>query len=112
MLHLFLINLATMKSSAKINTVRIEQASQTMRVLVHWARMEIVKMLLENNEMNATQIQEELKLTQGETSQHLQVLKNLGILKKVRQRQFSIYSVNLELVAKIVQISEDLYYKK
>jgi DNA-binding transcriptional ArsR family regulator len=55
-----------------------------------------------------TQIYEKLNVLQAETSHHLALLREFGILKKVRVGKMSIYSLNKETLENIINISEEL----
>jgi ArsR family transcriptional regulator, zinc-responsive transcriptional repressor len=101
-----------MKLSDRINTKQLKYAARNLSVLAHPARIEIIKMLLGTVEMNVTQIQEKLNLTQPETSHHLQLLKDYCLVKKVRRGKSSFYAVYTDLLAKIIEISVDLYHSK
>jgi predicted transcriptional regulator len=101
-----------MKLSGRINTGQLKYASRNLSVLTHPARIEIIKMLLNNGELNIKQIQEKVNLIPSETYHHLLLLKNFAIVKNTRQRKSGFYTVNIALFEKIEKISEDLSVKK
>jgi DNA-binding transcriptional ArsR family regulator len=105
------IKYTNMKSHAVINIEKLRFASGAIRVVGHKDRMKIVDLLMEQGELNVTQIYEQLKMKQAEISGQLILLKNYGILKKVRRGKCSMYSANKDLITKIAKISEDLYSK-
>jgi DNA-binding transcriptional ArsR family regulator len=87
---------------------KVEFAAKKIRTITHPARVQIIKLLDENEKLNVTQIYEKLNILQAETSHHLALLREYGILKKVRQGKMSIYSLNKEILESIIKISEDL----
>ena len=97
-----------MKSNLKLDVQKIEFAAKKIRTITHPARVQIIKLLEENEKLNVTQIYEKLNILQAETSHHLALLREYGILKKVRQGKMSIYSLNKETLENIINISEDL----
>jgi DNA-binding transcriptional ArsR family regulator len=97
-----------MKSTMKLDVQKVEFAAKKIRVITHPSRLQIVHLLEENDKLNVTQIYEKLNILQAETSHHLALLREYGILKKVRQGKMSIYSLNKETLANIIKISEDL----
>ena len=75
----------------------IKKTAEIIRVLGHPARIEILILLKKyNGKMTVTQIQEELKLTQPETSRHLAVMKNGDVLQCEKEGSNAYYSINHE----------------
>jgi DNA-binding transcriptional ArsR family regulator len=97
-----------MKSSMKLDVQKLEFAAKKIRTIKHPARVQIIELLEKNEKLNVTQIYEKLNILQAETSHHLALLREFGILKKVRQGKMSIYSLNKEVFDSIIKISEDL----
>jgi DNA-binding transcriptional ArsR family regulator len=97
-----------MKSSMKLDVQKLEFAAKKIRVITHPARVQIIELLEKNEKLNVTQIYEKLNILQAETSHHLALLREYGILKKIRQGKMSIYSLNKETVDSILTISEEL----
>jgi DNA-binding transcriptional ArsR family regulator len=87
---------------------KVEFAAKKIRTVTHPARVKIIKLLEENEKLNVTQIYEKLNVLQAETSHHLALLREFGILKKVRVGKMSIYSLNKETLENIINISEEL----
>lgn len=97
-----------MKSNLKLDIQKIEFTAKKIRTITHPARVQIIKLLEENEKMNVTQIYEKLNILQAETSHHLALLREYGILKKVRAGKMSIYSLNRDTLENIIKIAEDL----
>jgi DNA-binding transcriptional ArsR family regulator len=100
-----------MKTTQKLDPVKIQFAASKIRIITHPVRMEIIKMLEENEKLNVTQIYEKLNMKQAEISDHLGRLRKFGILKKVRVGKMSIYSLNIESLEKIVEVSSEFAEK-
>jgi DNA-binding transcriptional ArsR family regulator len=97
-----------MKTTLKLDVQKVEFAAKKIRTITHPSRMEIIKLLEEHDKLNVTQIYEKLNILQAETSHHLALLREYGILKKVRAGKMSIYSLNKEVLENIIKISEEL----
>ena len=85
---------------------KIGFAAQTLKVLAHPARIQIVE-FLENGENNVGNIQNYLGLQQAVTSQHLKTMLEKGLLKKRRQGNFIFYSLNGEILNGIMNCIRD-----
>ncbi|MEI6851397.1 MAG: metalloregulator ArsR/SmtB family transcription factor [Bacteroidota bacterium] len=92
----------------KLDVQKVEFAAKKIRTITHPSRVQIIKLLEEHDKLNVTQIYEKLNILQAETSHHLALLREFGILKKVRQGKMSIYSLNKETLDNIVRIAEEL----
>ncbi len=97
-----------MKETMKLDVQKVEFAAKKIRTITHPSRVQIIKLLEEHDKLNVTQIYEKLNILQAETSHHLALLREFGILKKVRQGKMSIYSLNKETLDNIVRIAEEL----
>ena len=83
--------------------VNYEKVSQALKALGHPARLRIVAGLLKD-ECNVAQIQKVLGLPQSTISQHLRVLKDVGIIKGRREGTRTCYRVIDPRVRKFVGI--------
>lgn len=97
-----------MKSALNIDIQKLEFAAKKVRSVTHPARIQIIKLLEENDSMSVTQIYEKLNILQAETSHHLALLREYGVLKKVRTGKMSIYSLNKEVLEVIIKVADDL----
>lgn len=79
--------------------------AEILKALAHPTRLEIIAGLL-GGECNVTKIQRELGLPQSTVSQHLRVLKSVGIVKGRREGTMICYSVVDEQVRRIMGIIE------
>ena len=83
--------------------VRYEEISEMFKALAHPARLKMVSGLIKD-ECNVAQIQKVLGLPQSTISQHLRILKNVGIIKGRREGTRNCYRVIDMRVRKIVEI--------
>ena len=97
-----------MKISTRFDVSKAEFVAKKVRCITHPARVQIIRLLEDNEKLNVTQIYEKLSVNQADTSSHLAVLREFGILKKVRQGKMSIYSLNKDVFESIIEASEEL----
>ena len=83
--------------------VNYERISEALKALGHPARLKIVAGLLKD-ECNVAQIQKVLGLPQSTISQHLRVLKDVGIIKGRREGTKTCYRVIDPRVRKLVEV--------
>ncbi len=82
---------------------KFEQMSEVLKAIAHPARLKIIAGLLKN-ECNVSQIQLALRLPQSTISQHLKVLRNVGIIKGRREGTKVCYKVIVKWVEVIIRI--------
>ena len=86
-----------------MNSAKSAQASNTyiqfFRALANEERLEIVKLLKENKEMAAQDVEKHFYLEQSTTSHHLNTLKRAGIAKSRKEGRKIYYSIDLESFA-------------
>jgi len=80
-----------------------EDASEMLKALAHATRLAIIDGLLKN-ECNVTQIQKNLGLPQSTISQHLRLLRNIGIISARQEGAKRCYKVVDNRARKIMQI--------
>lgn len=90
--------------SYKTNPDYFEKKADVLKALAHPARLCIVKGLIEHGESNVMSMQNCLKVPQSTISQHLSVLRSLGIIKGRREGLEVFYSVSHEEVKEIIKI--------
>jgi DNA-binding transcriptional ArsR family regulator len=94
------------KTAISIDYIGIKKASLILRALNHKLRQQIVKMLDDKSKVTVTEIYQHLKLEQSVASQHLAILRRVGIVKTKREGKFVYYNINqerLELIQKVVE---------
>ncbi len=97
-----------MKTTIEMDIQKIKYTAKKLKIATHPIRVEIIESILENKEMNVTQIYQKLNLNQPETSLHLGLMRQFGILNKVRRGKMSIYTVNEDDLNYILKISNEL----
>lgn len=76
-------------------------AAEALRVVAHPIRLKMIE-ILKNGEMSVSAIQSALLLKQSITSQHLNIMKNKGILSSRRKGNIVYYSILNTDVVKII----------
>lgn len=74
--------------------------AELSKALGHSARIKIIKMLLEAESCVCNQIVENIELSQSTVSQHLKVLKNVGLIKVENIGKHSCYRVDQDILKK------------
>ena len=88
------------------NTLR--KAVMVLRAVNHKLRQSIVELLEEQKQMTVTEIYVKLRLEQSVASQHLAILRRVGVVATKREGKFIYYSVNKERMGEISQLIEDI----
>jgi DNA-binding transcriptional ArsR family regulator len=97
-----------MKSKFNIDVEKVIYTAKKLDIVTHPLRQQIILMLAEEGEKNVTQIYTRMNIVQNEMSTHLLLMKDYGILKKVRRGKMSIYSVDKDLISKIIKLTDEL----
>jgi ArsR family transcriptional regulator len=71
----------------------IEQAAEILKQLAHPVRLKIIDVLHAGNELPVCEITRHLRITQAATSQHLNQMRRIGMLKAERRGKAVWYSV-------------------
>ena len=74
-------------------TFNSEKLAEIFKALSHHVRIKIVKGLIQKNDCNVTEMAEYLNLPQPAVSHHLNILKNAGIIKGIRDGNQICYRV-------------------
>lgn len=82
--------------SEQIDYNKIEWAAKRLNLMTHPMRVNIIELLLEGKGMSVTEIYEKLNILQAEASHHLNLLKDFGVIRKVREGKKSIYFIDIE----------------
>jgi ArsR family transcriptional regulator len=93
-----------------INKIDFEKESQIFKALANPLRLKMVGLLL-NDECCVTDVTNALEISQSTSSQHLGILKNLGIVYPKRYGTKTCYIVNNPEVKMIIQILINKYNK-
>lgn len=80
-----------------------EERARILKAIAHPARMEIIIRLAEDG-CNVSEVQKRLGLPQSTISQHLKILKDVGILSSCREGTIVCYKVEIPVVKQIVEM--------
>lgn len=87
----------------------MEQYSEIFKALAHPIRLKIVCGLIKKQECNVTIMVEKLGIAQPTVSQHLNILKNAGVITGYKNGTQVCYKVTNNTAIKIIKaIGEDL----
>lgn len=86
------------KTKTKIDSEKLQVASETLRALCHPLRMAILEFIDQNQEINVNKIYNTLKLEQSITSQHLRILRQAGIVATEREGKFIYYNIDYQKI--------------
>lgn len=76
------------------NKRNLNTASELLRAIAHPLRLQIIQFIDENKLINVNKIYNTLKLEQSITSQHLRILRKVGVVETRREGKFIYYSLN------------------
>lgn len=79
----------------KVNSLDLDQITQTMKLLGDKTRLRILG-LLEEQECCVCELTDIFKASQPSISQHLRKLKDAGLVKENRRGKWIFYSINIE----------------
>lgn len=85
----------------EINQEKLEKAAELLRAVAHQLRLKIIKLINDKREVNVNIIYNTLKIEQSITSQHLKILRGVGIVNTRREGKKIFYSLNYEKFAAI-----------
>jgi len=105
--HWMIVN-GTEGSAIKVDFVNLKKAAMILRALNHKLRQQIVKLLDENKKLTVTEIYVQLRLEQSVASQHLAILRRVGIVKTERDGKFIYYTISDERIAHIMKCVNNL----
>lgn len=99
------------KSKFTLDFDQVKRAALTLRAINHKLRKQMINLLDEHKKLPVTEIYNKLRLEQSVASQHLAILRNAGIVKTEKEGKFIYYSLDLDRLAEIAELSESLAQK-
>jgi len=90
------------KMTQKLNTELMEQAAYTLKAISQGTRLCVISLLAEKDEMNVSQLVEELKCEQSLLSHHLTDMRAKGILNCRREGKNCYYSLKNKQMIQII----------
>jgi len=78
----------------KVEYSTLRKTVLVLRSVNHKLRQQIIRLLLETEQMTVTEIYQRLKIEQSVASQHLAILRRSGVVVTKREGKFVFYSLN------------------
>lgn len=91
-----------------MKNLAIVPGSKLLKAMGNARRLEILYYLMQN-EMNVTELETAVGLSQSALSQHLAILRAENVVKTRREAQTIYYSIKSEKALKILQLLDSLY---
>ena len=88
---------------------KILKLSETFKALGDPTRLKLLKLLLKSNKLCVGMLAKKLEISQPAVSQHLKILKNVGILDSNRIGYHVHYSVNTIMIDKYKNDFDDFF---
>ena len=85
----------------------VESQAEKLKSISHPIRLSIVKGLIKEGELNVNGIKDKLDLPQSTVSQHLQVLRNAGIVKGEKDGTIVNYRVIDDKIARVIKVLDE-----
>ena len=85
-----------------IDIERLNQAMDKLKVLNHPHRIAMIELMSDNGKMSVSEIQRNLNLEQGGTSNHLRLLKAQKIVFSTWEGKIKYYSVRKDILSAII----------
>ena len=95
------------------NLNEVKKAAQVIRTINNPLRYQVIE-LLNDKELNVTEIHTRLKIPQEVASQQLHILRQFKVLNYRRDGKYIFYSVNTEMLKSLLNIVQQLnqFYEK
>jgi ArsR family transcriptional regulator len=91
------------KTNIAFEQERLDYSSELMRALAHPLRLKILEFIDRHEVINVNKIYNTMKIEQSITSQHLKILKSVGILDTNKEGKFKHYQIDYEKLVKVVK---------
>ena len=89
------------------DTQQLKKASQILKVLGNFYRLQIVTLLL-NGEKNVSELNQSVKVSQPALSQHLSKLRREGVVGSRRQQRQIFYYLNNPHVIRVLGVVSEM----
>ena len=80
----------------KMDVTLIKRASLVLRAVNHKLRQDIIRLVHEHGRMTVTDIYRKLDVEQSVASQHLGILRSVGVVLTEREGKYIFYSINYD----------------
>lgn len=92
----------------KLDYTELRKAVLVLRAVNHGLRQKMLELIEKEGQMTVTNIYVKLRLEQSVASQHLAILRRVGVVNTKRQGKFIYYSVNKDRLDQISRLVEEL----
>lgn len=99
------------ETELRIDTLQLKKAALIFRAVNHRLRQQMLELLHANQSMAVTNIYIKLRLEQSVASQHLAILRKVGIVNTQRSGKKVFYSINYQRLNEISDRAKDLIAK-
>lgn len=103
-----LVNLKNGRGEVQLDYSMLRKAVLVLRAVNHKLRQRIVDLLEDSDTMTVTDIYIKLRLEQSVASQHLAILRRVGVVITDRQGKFIYYSLDRGRLTQINKLVEEL----
>ncbi|MGD2218554.1 MAG: metalloregulator ArsR/SmtB family transcription factor [Gemmatimonadales bacterium] len=93
--------------SQKLSVEAVQQAATMLKCIGHPIRLQIIELLDRTGEQNVTTIYEALKIEQAVASQHLNLMRDKGILASRRNGVNVYYRIDDPRVTQVIDCIHD-----
>ena len=87
------------KAKVVVNNEKLKDSSELLRALAHPLRIKILEFIDQNGSINVNKIYNTLKLEQSITSQHLRILRSVGLVETERKGKYIHYRLNYDKIS-------------
>ena len=91
-----------------IDFLRMKKAALILRAINHKLRLQIIKLIQENEKITVTEIYVKLRLEQSVVSQHLAILRRAALVITQRDGKFIYYTINYNRMQELVTFVDEL----
>ncbi|MEP7267271.1 MAG: metalloregulator ArsR/SmtB family transcription factor [Saprospiraceae bacterium] len=89
------------KTTISFDQEKLQYSCDLMRALAHPLRLKILEFIDRHEVINVNKIYNTLKIEQSITSQHLKIMKSVGIVDNNKDGKFKHYQIDYEKIAKV-----------
>lgn len=91
-----------------IDFLQLKKAALILRALNHKLRLQIIKLIDEQDKIAVTDVYVKLRLEQSVASQHLAILRRAGLVNTERDGKFIYYSLDYENIQSLNSFVKNL----
>lgn len=90
------------KAKVSINNDKLQDSLELLRALAHPLRIQLLGFIDQHESINVNKIYNALSLEQSITSQHLKILRSVGLVVTRREGKFVHYQIDYDKVGRAV----------